>query len=70
MSFEFLLILPGLIGLFIVSIGGMYVMFNEGKEPKGLFADILVGGQWMMAIGVIQFSLYAILCGQGIMHAY
>jgi hypothetical protein len=24
----------------------------------------------MMAIGVIQFSLYAILCGQGIMHAY
>lgn len=70
MSFEFLLILPGLIGLFIVSLGGMYVMFHEGKEPKGMFADILVGGQWMMAVGVIQFALYAILCDQGIMHAY
>lgn len=70
MSFEFLLILPGLIGLGIVSLGGTYVLFHEGKEPKGIFADILVGGQWMMAIGVIQFSLYAILCGQGIMHAY
>lgn len=70
MSFEGLLILPGLIGLFIVSLGGMYMFFNEGKEPKGTFANIIVGGQWMMAIGVIQFAVYAILCDQGIMHAY